>query len=232
MASVSGGAGRSEDVLMKESRGHPLGPQQMDIMARRGRRHRFGPGGHRGRGAACGCHAEAPFAPVIRAMLVGPLAGGHALGAVVRGSGILGVMMVCRKVTDVSTRNLPGGIDDLRRRRNPRIRDQEAQRKKRGHRSSECGFQSPEVGQHAMETRVNPRHGRGGRRNRKNKSPSGRCGPEGHVLVIGAEAEGLEPPKACARRISSAVPYQLDYASGHSGSSAGNPAPWCYGPTT
>jgi hypothetical protein len=27
------------------------------------------------------------------------------------------------------------------------------------------------------------------------------------------EAEGLEPPKACARRISSAVPYQLDYAS-------------------
>lgn len=28
-----------------------------------------------------------------------------------------------------------------------------------------------------------------------------------------AEAEGLEPPKACARRISSAVPYQLDYAS-------------------
>ena len=29
------------------------------------------------------------------------------------------------------------------------------------------------------------------------------------------EAEGLEPPKACARRISSAVPYQLDYASTH-----------------
>ena len=28
-----------------------------------------------------------------------------------------------------------------------------------------------------------------------------------------AEAEGLEPPRACARRISSAVPYQLDYAS-------------------
>ena len=27
------------------------------------------------------------------------------------------------------------------------------------------------------------------------------------------EAEGLEPPRACARRISSAVPYQLDYAS-------------------
>jgi hypothetical protein len=24
-----------------------------------------------------------------------------------------------------------------------------------------------------------------------------------------AEAEGLEPPRACARRISSAVPYQL-----------------------
>ena len=28
-----------------------------------------------------------------------------------------------------------------------------------------------------------------------------------------AEDEGLEPPRACARRISSAVPYQLDYAS-------------------
>jgi hypothetical protein len=32
-------------------------------------------------------------------------------------------------------------------------------------------------------------------------------------LLHKTEAEGLEPPKACARRISSAVPYQLDYAS-------------------
>ena len=39
------------------------------------------------------------------------------------------------------------------------------------------------------------------------------------VIRCGAttEAEGLEPPKACARRISSAVPYQLDYASTQSG---------------
>ncbi len=32
-----------------------------------------------------------------------------------------------------------------------------------------------------------------------------------------AEAGGLEPPRAFARRISSAVPYQLDYASGRTG---------------
>ena len=31
--------------------------------------------------------------------------------------------------------------------------------------------------------------------------------------LLEAEAEGLEPPSGCPRRISSAVPYQLDYAS-------------------
>ena len=35
---------------------------------------------------------------------------------------------------------------------------------------------------------------------------------------IKTEAGGLEPPRAFARRISSAVPYQLDYASGRTGS--------------
>jgi hypothetical protein len=29
------------------------------------------------------------------------------------------------------------------------------------------------------------------------------------LLLWPTEAEGLEPPRACARRISSAVPYQL-----------------------
>ena len=48
------------------------------------------------------------------------------------------------------------------------------------------------------------------------KSPPGP--PDGLGLAASrvptsTEAEGLEPPKACARRISSAVPYQLDYAS-------------------
>ena len=37
------------------------------------------------------------------------------------------------------------------------------------------------------------------------------------------EAEGLEPPKACARRISSAVPYQLDYASPYLRHQSGRP---------
>ena len=44
--------------------------------------------------------------------------------------------------------------------------------------------------------------------------PSAREGQRGRSDDVNtAEAEGLEPPKACARRISSAVPYQLDYAS-------------------
>lgn len=33
------------------------------------------------------------------------------------------------------------------------------------------------------------------------------------VPEISAEAEGLEPPRACARLISNQLPYQLDYAS-------------------
>ncbi len=40
------------------------------------------------------------------------------------------------------------------------------------------------------------------------KSPRNHNGPEGFAFMP-AEAEGLEPPRACARRISSAVPYQL-----------------------
>jgi hypothetical protein len=59
----------------------------------------------------------------------------------------------------------------------------------------------------------------------KHECPPDHGGPGGH-LIVRAEAEGLEPPKACARRISSAVPYQLDYASGKpSSSSVENPAP-------
>ena len=49
------------------------------------------------------------------------------------------------------------------------------------------------------------------RRNEESPGPSRRR--SGANFVVTAEAEGLEPPKACARRISSAVPYQLDYAS-------------------
>lgn len=42
-------------------------------------------------------------------------------------------------------------------------------------------------------------------------TPAPKIGVEGRAKLLWdkAEAEGLEPPRACARRISSAVPYQL-----------------------
>ena len=47
----------------------------------------------------------------------------------------------------------------------------------------------------------------------RKKAPAPRERTRGSFVTLQTEAEGLEPPKACARRISSAVPYQLDYAS-------------------
>jgi hypothetical protein len=52
----------------------------------------------------------------------------------------------------------------------------------------------------------------------KYEAPASSEEPTGAADHRTAEAEGLEPPRACARRISSAVPYQLDYASGNFGS--------------
>ena len=45
------------------------------------------------------------------------------------------------------------------------------------------------------------------------KAPASLARSRGSAGTAQTEAEGLEPPKAFARRISSAVPYQLDYAS-------------------
>ena len=45
------------------------------------------------------------------------------------------------------------------------------------------------------------------------EAPAGREGRQGlSGCYISTEREGLEPPRACARRISSAVPYQLGLA--------------------
>ena len=49
-----------------------------------------------------------------------------------------------------------------------------------------------------------------------------------YIIPKGAEAGGLEPPRAFARRISSAVPYQLDYASGRTGSIGLGMEIFCY----
>ena len=68
-----------------------------------------------------------------------------------------------------------------------------------------------------------PRSCRSGMRDTQ-KAPASLARSRGSLAgTAQTEAEGLEPPKAFARRISSAVPYQLDYASPNTDIQSGRP---------